>query len=43
MYICTHILRMISGIHYEVDLNCTLLGYYAMSCVIAQKKIQTNK
>ena len=34
---------MISGIHYEVDVNCALLGYYAVSCVKAQKKIQTNK
>ena len=32
----THIHHVISGIHNEVDLNCALLGYYAVSCVRAQ-------
>ena len=40
---------MIPGVHHEVDLNCTLPGCYAVSCVIAQKNtvlevlLNTNK
>ena len=40
---------MILCVHHKVDLNCTLPGFYAVSCIIAQKNtvlevlLNTNK